>query len=250
MEQRYIQTRFEYEISLYLLFESQFLTNFGMSDFVYIFLDESGNLDFTSDGSKYFLLTSVSMKRPFNLLRLIDDYKHDFLESGKKLEFFHCTDDRYEVKSEVFEIIAKQVNDLRINCLIIEKAGTSLSFRDDTKFYPSLLKHLLNIVLLDELHIGVQDVVVITDTLPSRRRNRKLVEKSVRMTLTNRLPPGVSYQVLHHQSRSHYGLQVADYCCWALHKKWQMGTTSWYNKIQPAIRNEVVFQKFPPVGKD
>ena len=119
------------------------------------------------------------MKRPFNLLRLLDDYKHDFLESGRRLEFFHCSRDRYQVKSKVFEIIAKQVNDLRINCLIIDKAGTCLSFRDDTKFYPNLLKHLLNIVLLDELHIGVQEVVVITDTLPGRKRNRKSIEKSI-----------------------------------------------------------------------
>ena len=48
----------------------------------------------------------------------------------------------------------------------------------------------------------------------------------------------MNYRVLHHQSRSHCGLQVADYCCWAVFRKWQRGENVWYDRIKPAVCNE------------
>ena len=49
--------------------------------------------------------------------------------------------------------------------------------------------------------------------------------------------PGMRYRILHHQSRSHYGLQVADYCCWATFRKWQRGESAWYDRIKSALRS-------------
>ena len=65
------------------------------------------------------------------------------------------------------------------------------------------------------------------------------MEKAARTTLSKMLP-GVKYRVLHHQSRSHYGLQVADYCCWAVFRRWQRGESVWYDRIKPAVRNEIL----------
>ena len=70
-------------------------------------------------------------------------------------------------------------------------------------------------------------------------KKRRAVEKAVRTTLARMLPPGVNYRILHHQSRSHYGLQAADYCCWAIFRKWQTGERTWYDGIKPAIRHEL-----------
>jgi len=48
----------------------------------YIFLNESGNFDFSASGSRYFVLTSISMRRPFPVAMPMDAYKHDLLECG------------------------------------------------------------------------------------------------------------------------------------------------------------------------
>ena len=34
-------------------------------NYLYIFLDEGGNLDFSLNGSKYFSLSCIAMERPF-----------------------------------------------------------------------------------------------------------------------------------------------------------------------------------------
>ena len=70
-------------------------------------------------------------------------------------------------------------------------------------------------------------------------KKRQAVEKAVWTTLARMLSPGMNYRILHHQSRSHYGLQVADYCCWAIFRKWQTGERTWYDRIKPAIRREL-----------
>jgi len=210
-----------------------------MNHCAYIFLDESGNFDFSARGSRYFLLTSVSMKRPVLATRTMDDYKHDCLEYGLNLEYFHCYRDGRSVRRRVFDLIARYLDGMCIDCLVIEKARTDPVLREDRRFYPELLSHLLKLVLPTELETdGVEKVIVITDTIPVNKK-RKAAEKAVRTALHSVLPPGIKYHILHHQSRSHYGLQVADYCCWAIFRKWQTGENAWYDHIKPAVRNEL-----------
>lgn len=203
----------------------------------YIFLDEAGNFDFSVNGTRYFVLTSVSMCRPFPAFHALDDYKHDCLEAGRNLEHFHCSHDRVEVRNSLFDLIADHLDDMRIDCLVVEKSKIDLALQETVRFYPEMLGHLLKFVLPRELNANANEVIVITDTIPINKM-RRAVEKAVRTTLTRMLPSGMKYRVLHHQSRSHYGLQVADYCCWAIFRKWQTGEISWYDRIRSAVHNE------------
>ena len=208
-----------------------------MTRCAYIFLDESGNLDFSASGTRYFVLTSVSMERPFSMYATLDRYRYDCIESGRNIEYFHCYNDRRVVRNAVFDMIVAHLDGMRIDCLVVEKAGTSAAMREDTRFYPAALGHLLSMVVPAETDSGrTEEVIVIADTIPVNKRRRS-VEKAVRTALSKVLPR-VKYLVLHHQSRSHYGLQVADYCCWAAFRKLERGDGAWYDRIKPAVRNE------------
>ena len=69
-----------------------------MNERLFLFLDESGNLDFSPSGTRYFILTSVSMRRPFQMNHALDNYKYDCIEYGLEQEFFHCTKDNAHVQ--------------------------------------------------------------------------------------------------------------------------------------------------------
>lgn len=210
-----------------------------MSRAAYIFLDESGNFDFSANGTRYFVLTAVRMNRPFPAFPALMDYKYDCLENGADIEYFHCYDDSKNVRRSVFDLITAHLGGMDIDCLVVEKAGVFPALRVDTRFYPAMLGYLLDLILRIELKDGKADeIIVITDTIPVSRK-RRAVEKAARTTLSQMLP-GVKYRVLHHQSRSHYGLQVADYCCWAVFRRWQRGESVWYDRIKPAVRNEIL----------
>ncbi len=211
-----------------------------MSRCAYIFLDEAGNLDFSHKGTRYFVLTSVSMRRPFPVYGALNDYKLDCLEYGLDMEYFHCADDNRHVRNGVFNLIAEHLGgmrNMRIDSLVVEKQKTSLALRDDKRFYPEMLGHLLKYVLPRELDVDAEEVIVITDKLPMNRK-RQAVEKGTRLALTEMLPQGMKYRILHHESRSHYGLQVADYCCWAVFQKWNKNKTHFYDRIKTAVRGE------------
>ena len=206
--------------------------------FTYIFLDESGNFDFSANGTRYFLLTSVSMRRPFRVFGRLEDYKYDCIENGADVEYFHCYEDRWAVRDAVFGVIAAHLDDMRIDCLVIEKRKTRPTLQEDKRLYQWTLGYLLRRVLSLELDAGTSNVMVITDAFPVNKK-RRAVEKAIHRAVAGKQLPGMKYRIAHHQSRSHYGLQVADYCCWAIFRKWQRGERVWYDRIKPALRSEL-----------
>ena len=201
------------------------------------FLDEASNFDFSINGTRYFVLTSVSVLRPFPWSRLLDDYKYDCLEYGLNNEHFHCAEDNKYVRNRVFTVIAEHLNNFFIDCLIVEKRKTGPALRDDKRFYPEMLGYLLKYVIPKDPCVNAKEVIIVTDTIPVNKR-RHAIEKGVQLALAKMLPSGVKYRILHHESRSHYGLQVADYCCWAMYRKLQTGEEMWFEQIRPAVRSE------------
>ena len=209
----------------------------------YIFLDEAGNFDFSANGTRYFILTAVTARRPFHWRDALDDFKYDCIEGGIRIEYFHCYNDSKRIRSAVFDLIAPRSAGVNIDYLVVDKSKVPGPMRDQARFYPRMLGHLLSLVVPVELESGESDeIVVITDTIPVNRR-RRAVEKAVQTTLAGMLPSDVKYRVLHHQSRSHYGLQVGDYCCWAIFRKWEREDIAWFDRIRSAVRNEFEFSE-------
>lgn len=203
----------------------------------YIFLDEGGNLDFSPSGTKYFTLTSVCKVRPFTISHLLGKYKFDLIEYGLDFEYFHCTKNNKYVRERVFGILKANINSLRIDTLIVEKRKTGTSLQATEQFYPRMLGYLLRFVI-DRLDLaGIKEVIVITDTIPVRKK-RSAIEKAVKITLKTMLPALCAFRVLHHASMSNMGLQIADYCNWAIYRKWEAGDGKYHAEIATGIKSE------------
>lgn len=110
------------------------------------------------------------------------------------------------------------------------------------RFYPEMIGYLLKYVLHREPNAGAEEVIVITDTITLKKK-RQSIKKAVKLTLASILPPGQKYRIMHHDSRSHYGLQIADYCCWAVFRRCERGESECYERIEAAVRgNFDIFQ--------
>lgn len=202
---------------------------------LYVFLDEGGNFDFSPTGTKYFTLTSLAMQRPFVIRTPWDDYRHELLEFGREVEYFHCAEDNRYLRDRLFGILHEHVGAIQIDSLIVEKAKTGPALREDSRFYPEMLGYLLRHVF--ERLNGYDEIIVITDSIPIQRK-RKAVEQGIKQTLKAMLPAGMQYRVLHQSSRAHYGLQAVDYCNWAIYRRWDAGDDTYYDLIKPAICSE------------
>ncbi len=207
---------------------------------LYIFLDEGGDLNFTPTGSKYFTLTCVSMLRPFSLHTKLDTYKYDLIEFRKEpridLEYFHCAEDNRYVKAKLFSILASELHKNCVDAVVVEKAKTGPALQVAEKFFPRMLGYLLS-YSINKCPKSVGEVVVITDRIPVNRK-RRAIEKAIKQTLKGMLPADTPYRVMHHASKAHYGLQIADYLNWAIFRKWEHQDPTVHSSISHLIRSE------------
>jgi len=205
--------------------------------YLYIFLDEAGNLDFSRNGTKYFVLGGITKERPFNAYKEMAELKYDLVEHGMGLEYFHAAEDNQATRNQVFDIIESNLADVTVDSLIAEKQLVAASWQAEEQFYPRMLGTLLREILKHYSLAEFAEVIVFTDSLPVSRK-RTAVEKGVKMTLTAMLPTNVRYRVLHHASKSNPDLQIADYCTWAIYRKWNLQDLRSFQRIKPAVRSE------------
>ena len=100
-----------------------------------------------------------------------------------------------------------------------------------------MLGYLLRYVLEDQALDQYAEVIVFTDRIPVKGK-RNAVEKAVKTTLSNMLPETARYRLLHHDSKSNFQLQIADYCNWAIFRKWSRRDMRSYDLIKSAVRSE------------
>ena len=211
--------------------------------YLYVFLDEAGDFNFSVTGTKFFTFTTITKTRPFPWDTPLISLKYDLIEVGLDIEYFHAAEDRQAVRDKVFTIIGNNLGNFRIDSLVIEKRKTGPTLQVLEKFYPRMIGYLLRYVLDPKNLKDFSEVIVITDSIPVSRK-REAVEKAVKQTLSKMLPTSTKYRVLHHASKSCVGLQIADYCNWAIFRKSERQDLRSYELIRSGIRSE--FDIFRP----
>jgi len=205
-----------------------------------IFIDESGNFDFSPNGTKYFILTAVSTTDCPALLSGCLRLRHRIAAGGLDLEEFHATEDRQVVRDQMFGLLEEHVAHrcFTIDAIIARKNRANPSIRDETVFYPRLLKILLRWIFCHRTDDEVDRINVWAARIGTKKK-RVSFEKAVKSYLANELEAGViPYDVFMHSSVSHPMLQVADYCCWSINRKWKDGDLRPYSKLQSAVLTE------------
>ncbi|MYB51347.1 MAG: DUF3800 domain-containing protein [Acidobacteriia bacterium] len=144
------------------------------------------------------------------------------------------------MRNEVFDLIAADLDALHINCLVVEKrkARPELWRGDSLRIYQWMLGYFMRRLVAEEKAAGTKKVVAITDSLPHARK-RTAIAKQIKSAASRKQLAGIQYCLLHHASRSHFGLQMADYCSWAIQRKWEKAELYAYDRIKPAIRSEL-----------
>lgn len=210
----------------------------GQLKTLYLFIDEGGNFDFSAGGTKYFILTCLLEERPFPSYDMLRSLKYNLLEQGTNIEYFHASEDKQAVRNDVFSIIQDNLDHVHICSMIVQKNKANPNVREESAFYTKVFRMLMKWVV--EKHVHGRDyerVILFTDVMPVAKKKRAM-EKGVKLELSALLREGIEYRIYHHQSKSNLNLQVADYCNWAIWRKWTMGDTRSYELIRQSIDAE------------
>lgn len=201
---------------------------------IYLFIDESGNLDFSENGSRYFLLGVLSTRDPRPMAAALTDLRYELLAEGLELECFHAAEDTHAVRSRVFALLT-QVGGFEVDVLVADKRAMHPDLRDPAEFYAYLAHVLIDAVVRRLLDFN-ELVIVVTDRIPLQSR-RKAFEKAFKQGLREIMGDRV-FWLVHHPSAADPGLQAADYCTWAVQRAWQRGDTRPFEHVRARVRSQ------------
>ena len=211
---------------------------------LFIFIDESGGFDFSPNGTKYFLISAISTLDPLGKEKL-EKIKYDLIEKGTDIEYFHAAKDEQFVRNRIYNFIEKLKN-IEIDSVIVQKNKTNPSLILDKKkkskkgkgseLYSMVLRTLLKYIFYrhrDSININ-QAVIILSSIFNTNKQ--ELIKKTIKIYLEQEfLKP---FFIYFHQCRADKNTQIADYCCWAIHKKWTDGEIRPYSANQNKIRSE------------
>lgn len=201
----------------------------------YIYADESGNLDFSqrSDASQTFILTTV----------LIDDHsiESELLELRRELSWngidltkgFHANNDSWRVRETVFDVLSK--HNFRVDATILEKRKAHPGIRLETRFYQHAWYFHMNGVA-SKIASSSDELFVISSSIGAGKKRTafyKAVSDVVQQTSPTRDHMSVMWP-----AESTPCLQVADYCSWAIYRKWERTDNRFYDLIKDKIETE------------
>ncbi len=200
----------------------------------YVFADEAGNFDFSNgrDASRYFVLCTVMAEHCAAgdaLLAL----RRDLGWRGLHLDrVFHATEDSQAIRAEVFALLRAQ--DFRVDATILEKRKAQPHLRSAASMYGMAwylhFKYLAKRMRpSDRLFVGASSL----GTKKARGALHAAIDDVVR-----ELSPCSSHRVAFWPAASDPCLQVADYCTWAIQRKWERGDDRSYALILPKVRSE------------
>lgn len=207
---------------------------------LYAFIDESGDGGFTPKGSKYFSVTSMLLTDPNIARDELFRLRHQIIEEGQDLEYFHATTDRQVDRDRVFAILQQlRPEDCRADTVLLEKAKANPTVRVPERYYCDTVE----LVLKHQMASYGKDIreydrlLVFLDRPSQRGKEFNAMLKALKTKLPKFLH-GVPYSLHFHASMSHHGLQMVDYLSWSVSVKYERGEFRPMESVKHLVKTE------------
>lgn len=202
----------------------------------YFFVDEAGNFDFTTKegASKFFILASVTMNDTHAADELLSLRRELSWEGVPLVDAFHATTDKQAVRDRVFESIAQM--DLQVDATIFEKRKAQPHLHDKRRFYKlAWYQHASNVI---RRHVDAEtDLHVVAASIDTKKAQIQIAA-AIKDVVDQCGRARADTKVNHWPAGTDPCLQVADYCCWAIQRKWERDDDRSHVLIRHQIRSE------------
>lgn len=216
---------------------------------LFIFLDESGNLDFSHSGTKFWSLTACCTFNPVPGREALLDLLYTLADSGEGQECFHATTDKQEVRDRVFAIIRDLKDDLEIHTVVAEKRkahpslyrkwavrkGKKVLVKDESKFYNLIGRTLLQYIFKNPKYAHAERIVVVLSYIFDKSKH-SAIEGTLKTYLKQKT--NIPFVIYFHQNKADLNCQLADYCGWAITIKWERKEERSFKLVAHKVKSE------------
>lgn len=201
----------------------------------FIFADEAGCFTFNRQPnvSRYFILCTVSMDSCSVGTELLELRRRLAWEGYELGEYFHATADRQAVRDEVFKAITK--HDFKVQATIMEKTKAQEQVRESKpRFYK--YGYFYHFKFGATAQLAANSETLVTTASLGTRNERAAFQSAVAdvMRQTKKGKWVADFMPCHADPC----LQVADYCAWAIQRKYEKADVRSYNLIRSRISYE------------
>lgn len=208
----------------------------------FIFADEAGCFTFKKQkgASRYFLLCTLTTDDCKIAHELLDIRRHLAATEDPERDKLHATSDGLETRAKVFEILAR--HEFRVDATLLEKSKAQPQTRtSEAMFYQYAWYYHLN-------HVGPiltkdADKVLFTAAALGSKKTRAAFKTAVNNTLQQTVPRE-KWEVSFMDSSKDPLLWAADYCAWAIQRKWELADETSHKLLSKKIQTEFDLWKF------
>lgn len=202
----------------------------------FIFADEAGCFTFNRNQnvSRYFILCTVttpSLSAGEELHRL----RHTLVRRKLALgDYFHATADEQATRDAVFGEIMK--HDFRVQATICEKSKAQPQVRQSkARFYKYPWYYHFKHGIPKAIHKPT-DLLVTAASIGTKKERETFI--NALSDVMQQTLGGVPWAVDFRPSQTDCSLQIADYCAWAIQRKWEKEDVRSYDLIKDRITYE------------
>ena len=202
----------------------------------YLFSDEAGDFAFNRGPniSRYFVICTVSTSS-LELGQQLVALRHDLVREGLPVgDCFHATSDLQQVRDRVFATLADA--DFQFQATICEKSKAQPQVRaTKARFYKVPWFYHFKFGLAPYLKAG--DRLLVTAASIGNRKEKQTYTSSLK-DVVNQGAAHVEWAVDFRPALADPCLQAADYCAWAIQRKWERGDSRSLDLIRPKLSYE------------
>lgn len=202
----------------------------------FIFADEAGDFVFKRDNraSKYFIVCTVvldSCDVGHELLALRRELAWEGLPLG---DYFHATEDKQAVRDRVYGLIQK--HNFRVHATIMEKSKAQPQVRESPeRFYQ--YGWFYHLKWTARRLVSAESELLFTTASIGTKKGQAIFTNNVNDAVQQTIRRA-QWKTYFCQSAADPCLQVADYCTWAIQRKWERGDTRSYDLIRDHVDHE------------
>jgi hypothetical protein len=202
----------------------------------FVFSDEAGDFTFAKGNniSRYFIVCTITMPSC--------EVGHDLLALRRELvwkrqpvrDFFHAAEDKQSIRDAVFEAI--KTHKFKVQATIMEKSKAMPRVRPTKhRFYQyGWLYHFKHSLAP---HLKDDDEYLITAASVGTRKGQAVFTNAVNDVVQQHLKRE-NWRTDFWPSANDPCLQVADYCTWAIQRKWERNDKKSFDLIKDRISYE------------
>lgn len=204
---------------------------------IHVFADEAGCFKFerSQGASRYFILTTIKTES-CDIGNELLDLKRSLLRRGIKVgDKLHASPDSQAVRDEAYNVIRKY--DFRTDCTILQKSKAQPQTRATEADFYQYAWFYHGKYITPRFCTKDNDVLVTAAALETKV-GKAAFKSAFNNAIQQTKPFGGTLTTAFPESVADPCLWAADYCAWAIQRKWELGDRRSYDLIGHTVRSE------------